>query len=63
MTTTASTLSEKERAEIELIHEIYRDFRTELTKLERKQNLRINHMIKRIDHAKTQEVLDQLKSS
>lgn len=59
----STTLSDTEQAEIELIHEIYRDFRTKLSRLERKQNSIINAAIKRIDHNKTEQVLKQLKQS
>jgi hypothetical protein len=63
MKQTPNTLSDAEQAEIELIHEIYRDFRTKLSRLERKQNSIINAAIKRIDHNKTEQVLKQLKQS
>jgi hypothetical protein len=63
MKQTPNTLSDAEQAEIELIHKIYRDFRTKLSRLERKQNSIINAAIKRIDHNKTEQVLKQLKQS
>ncbi|EKD78692.1 MAG: hypothetical protein ACD_41C00296G0001 [uncultured bacterium] len=56
-------LSAKDQAQVALIEEIYQNFRQQMTRLQQRQNKTINAIIKRVDHTKTEEILQQLKKS
>lgn len=56
-------LTAKEQAQIALIDEIYQNFRAQMDQLQRQQNAVINGMLQRVDHDKTQAILQQLKQS
>lgn len=51
----------KER--IERLHEIYRDFKKELTLLEKEENELVNSILRRLDLEKIENILDQIKNS
>ena len=56
-------LSAKDQAQVALIEEIYQNFRQQMSQLQRRQNKTINAILKRVDHTKTEEILQQLKQS
>ncbi len=55
--------TELEKAQIQLVEEIYTRFKVELGKLQRRQNDTIQKIVQRVDHSKTEQLLEELHKS